>query len=402
MWNGYFVGTDQVDVSQKRDHLLRQLEELKHQSLLITSICNNVKYHNARLEKYADAIVTLKRSESASLQESEKILSAVQFDIESKKEVDLERILLHRQSILEVIVEFDKRDRATLGDLLKQPEEDDDHAEKLANMMIQIKAEVLQDMQQHEANQKKIEELRNQLKDPPSAAAKGYALQSVHLHLLGILDELVPKSFDEPPTEPPTHKSNLKEELERELEHAHDSISILKGTLNKEFSTPPVDEAKLNRVLQDVTDLETLTLKLPRILRNHITKPTDPASSTPTDAIIHAARSLRNVELQLSNDHAKSQFQHAQNLKSLSEAELLSTFHRKSLESPVLATRELRDVYNVSDLATAWVEESNQKNVKNTEESRKKVDGIASRLAKIGELLERRKQLYRDVKTLHK
>lgn len=381
--------------------MLRQLEELKHQSLLVSSITNNLHYKSARLEAYSEAITTMKRSKPASLQECEQMLNAVQFDLDSDESVNLERILMHRDSVVQAIASIEARDRATINNILRAPEPLDPDAEQLANTITQMKLESLQNMEKHEANQREIARLQADMIEPATDAAESHALRCVHLRLLGILDDLVPQTFDESPAEQPS-TANKEVNVEKELKAAYDSIAKLKGTLAQDVPTPPLDTNKLSGLQNEIEASLLLAPKLPQLLRLSIVKaPTQ--QSTSTDQIMNAAHILHNLQVKMSNTKMKARYANAQTIQAISEAQLRAKMQRKSLESPLLATRDLRDVGDVvPEMSAAWYEESTRRTELKKGECLERCEAVRLRLDRTMGMLEEQKKLYEDVKMLER
>lgn len=378
--------------------MLRQLEESKHQSLLIHAICNNISYKTARLEAYHEAVESLKKSEVADRQECERMLNAAQFDLESCGDVEIQRILTHRGSIADAIEDIEERDIATINHLLDTPNVPDDDADALADALIRMKSQVLENMCRYKVNQEQIEELKANMTLPVSKAAETHALQSVHLQLLAILDDLVPKTFDD---NQPKETSVLTKSIDatKQRKTAYDSIALLKGAFQQEESLLVIDEEQVSSLLDELKSSLTLTATLPKKIRSNIVR--IPKGKTSTTSIINKARSLHNLKVKMLNSRMNSEHANLQSTKAISEAESHATLHRKSIESPLLATREIGDS-NVSELTTAWYEESLRRSEFKEAEILKRSEVVQNKLDKIMESLKDQQQLYHDVKSLQR
>lgn len=379
--------------------MLRRIEDLNHSLLLTTSVTKHHAYQTARAEKYKHALEKLYTSKPATMQEAEQMLNAVQYDIQAGKVVNLDRIMEHRQSILSAIIERTKRDGVALNALVI-PDKAEGQAH-LDDIIARTKQKVLQNAKLVEQHKRAIADLQSRV-GGPTEAAKVHALKKVHTRLLQIVDELVPESGSEDTDiiiEDDGSVESITAEIHEEMRLARECILAYNGEVVRPQASQSVARTELEKNLKTLKELEAQGRSIPEAWKSFPARPVTEVLNA-TDSITGKAQEIADLEIKMKNDQMRSQVSNLHSLKATSSNLLFQEFSKASLESPLLADKNLYSVKTLQELSSVWRDESLERQAASDAEYAQRAQQIEQQLEHIQARMHIGQSLLDDVNSL--
>lgn len=383
--------------SKEEQRHTKEYEAAQYTDLLSNTIDNYEAYQTKRLDAQLDVIREANVNIDLPLHESEDIFNALHFDIQQGRPVELDRAIKHRHSVKSSMKQMIDRELVNLELQLKNLQElpVDDTADELEYI---LKSEIIKTTKLAEATEEQIDVLRHEIPER-SSHRKKKALEKVYLQLLSILDELVPEASDT------QHKPEAPVDI-KGLESAFSRAQLnLQQTLSRL-------QAKVSATKEDILQSDSRGL-LPALqaLDLSILDKTEELSTNRLDLqheeegmhnILSSFKRVKALEDKIHLNRVRSQIAEVQTNQAISSALLEQAFAKRSMESPLLATRDLYGVQDVVVLSNAWREASHGRSNETEAVFDPRMEKISECLATVQRTLDTTELVMQDVEDLER